>query len=137
MMRLRSLFCLLLALVLLGTCGFAWAEEDEIVEDIWVDPDDELSETIEKATPVLETEEVFTPSHGSAYTDGQGSAYWNTPMDISDEEAVWNMLMEPITVVDLGKIKGKSKSQLTKVQTYLYQEPDEKSKIIGEVSNLS
>ena len=43
MMRLRSLFCLLTVLVLLGTCGFAWAEADEIVEDIWVDPDDELA----------------------------------------------------------------------------------------------
>ena len=75
MMRLRSFFCLLTALVLLGTCGFAWAEENEIVEDIWVDPDDELAEAIEKATPVVEAEEVFTPSHGSAYTDGQGSAY--------------------------------------------------------------
>ena len=137
MKRLRSLFCLLAALVLLGTCGLAWAEEDEIVEDIWVDPDDEPTETVDTAVAVVQTEEVFTPSHGSPYTDGQGSAYWNTPMDISDEEAVWNMLMEPITVVDLGKIKGKSKSQLTKVQTYLYKEPDEKSKIIGEVSNLS
>ena len=58
-------------------------------------------------------------------------------MDISNEQAVWDMLMEPITVVDLGKMKGKSRSQLTKVQTYLYREPDEKSKIIGEVSNLS
>ena len=137
MKRLRSLFCLLAALVLLGTCGLAWAEEDEIVEDIWVDPDDEPTETVDTAVAVVQTEEVFTPSHGSPYTDGQGSAYWNTPMDISDEEAVWNMLMEPITVVDLGKLKGKSKSQLTKVQTYLYKEPDEKSKIIGEVSNLS
>jgi hypothetical protein len=29
-------------------------------------------------------------------------------MDISNEQAVWNMLMEPITVVDLGKVKGKA-----------------------------
>ncbi|MER1994854.1 MAG: L,D-transpeptidase, partial [Eubacteriales bacterium] len=65
------------------------------------------------------------------------SSYWTLPMDITDEEAVWNMLMEPITVVDIGKKKGLSYSQLTKQNIYMYLEPDEDSKIVGEITNLS
>ena len=137
-MKIKSLFCLLSALVLFAAAVPAVAEDD--VEIIWIDLDegtvseaaDELSEDT-----VEDTETVFTPSHGSLYREDIASSYWTTPMDITDEETVWNMLMEPITVVDLGKVKGNSHSQLTKLQTYLYREPDTKSKIVGEVSNLS
>ncbi len=72
--------------------------------------------------------EVFTPSHGSPYEQDLGSAYWTTPMDITDEAAVWNMLMQPITVVEAGK-----KSKET-TQTYLYREPDEDSAKVGVVT---
>ena len=49
-------------------------------------------------------------------------------MDITDEAAVWEMLMQPITVVDTGKKSGE------KEQTYLYREPDENSLKIGVVT---
>ena len=58
-------------------------------------------------------------------------------MDITDTEAVWNMLMEPITVVDMGNVKGRNFSQLTKQNLYMYREPDKSSKIVGEITNLS
>ena len=137
-MKIKSLFCLLSALMLLAAGIPAVAEED--VEIIWIDLDEgTVSETADEPSEesVEDEEGVFTPSHGSPYRKDIASSYWTTPMDISDEETVWNMLMEPITVVDLGKVKGKSHSQLTKLQTYLYSEPDESSKILGEVSNLS
>ena len=129
-MRIRSLFCLLSVFILLFACVPVYGEE-EIIEEVWLDEE-------EPEEPAQEDPgEVFTPSHGSPFSEDIGSAYWTTPMDITDEAAVWDMLMQPITVVDLGKIKGKSRSQLTKTQTYLYSEPDEDSKILGEVSNLS
>ena len=142
-MKIKSLFCLLSVLVLLGSCIPAIAEDEMEYEEEegWLDLDEgTASETADEPAEEpaeASTSGVFTPSYGSKYTKDIGSSYWTTPMDISNEQAVWNMLMEPITVVDLGKVKGKSRSQLTKMQTYLYQEPDEKSKILGEVSNLS
>jgi len=72
---------------------------------------------------------VFTPSYGSAYPVQSGeNSYWSLPMDITDEQAVWEMLMAPITVVDIGKKSGE------KVQTYLYREPDENSLKVGVVT---
>ena len=142
-MKIKSLFCLLSVLVLLGSCIPAIAEDEMEYEEEegWLDLDEgTASETADEPAEEpaeASTSGVFTPSYGSKYTKDIGSSYWTTPMDISNEQAVWNMLMEPITVVDLGKVKRKSRSQLTKMQTYLYQEPDEKSKILGEVSNLS
>ena len=75
-------------------------------------------------------EEAFIPSRGSAYPlrEEETSTYWGLPMDITDETAVWNMLMAPITVVDIGKNSGE------KVQTYLYREPDENSLKVGVVT---
>lgn len=50
-------------------------------------------------------EGVFTPSRRN--TCGHENCYWTTPMDISDEEAVWRMLMAPVTV-----IRGKQREQI-------------------------
>ncbi len=66
---------------------------------------------------------AFTPSRH--VTDGKG--YWQTPMDITDVQAVWDMLMAPVTVV-----KGSQKSQQT-----LYSEPDKDSAPAGEVTRDS
>ncbi|MBP5725719.1 MAG: hypothetical protein J6Y48_01465, partial [Clostridia bacterium] len=136
-MKIKRLFCLLSILALLSASLPVIGEEEE---EQWVNLDEEtVNETAAEAADHSggDAETVFTPSYGSDYREDIASSYWTTPMDIRDEQAVWDMLMEPITVVDLGKLKGKSRSQLTKVQTYLYREPDEKSKIIGEVTNLS
>ena len=115
-MKIKSLFCLLSVLVLLVSCIPAIAEDEMEYEEEegWLDLDEgAASETADE--PAEEpadagTSGVFTPSYGSEYTKDIGSSYWTTPMDISNEQAVWDMLMEPITVVDLGKIKGKSRS---------------------------
>ena len=150
MSRFRISAALFAALILLFSAAFA---ENPGMEDVSIDPDeliliddfdmeevdidwDELTISAEPEPEAAETD-VFSPSYGSPYQDGQGSAYWNTPMDITDEEAVWNMLMEPITVVDLGNKAAKNHSLRTKLNIFMYREPDENSKIVGEVTNLS
>ncbi len=49
--------------------------------------------------------EAFTPSRETAC--GHANCYWTTPMDIRDEQAVWAMLMSPVTV-----LKGRQKEQV-------------------------
>lgn len=71
---------------------------------------------------------VFTPAHGSPF-QGQDTSlnYWTLPMDITDEEAVWEMLMQPMTVV----------SGDNRAQAVLYEAPDEDSKPVGVVTCAS
>ena len=122
--RAAALFAALVFLFPWVLSPAAFAEEEIIIEDA-------DSVYIEEA-PAPETEAeaaaVFTPSMGSPYTEDLGSPYWTAPMDITDEEAVWNMLMQPITVVDPGK-KATEKSQVD-----IHREPDENSKVVGEVT---
>ena len=66
---------------------------------------------------------ALTPSQH--ITDGKG--YWQTPMDITNTAAVWDMLMSPITVV-----KGNQKSQQV-----LYSQPDSNSEPVGDVTRDS
>ena len=125
----RGIAAVLAALMLFS---FAAAEDDLVIEEIVLD--DETAEPAgvpdaPSAAPVQE--EVFTPSWGSPYPTDQGSSYWTLPMDITDEEAVWKMLMEPMTVVRIGSGNQEKK------QTYLYAEPDENSKKIGVVTRDS
>ncbi len=84
----------------------------------------------EEPIPVpAEEDVVFTPSYGSAYplTEKDEGTYWGTPMDITDEEAVWKMLTAPITVYDYD-YSGQRK---------IYAEPDTKSRPIGVVTGSS
>ncbi len=132
MKKLISLF-----LVLMFLLPAALAEE-EIVEDVMLDDEGEEAGFSPDGVSSGSDQSVFTPSYGSEWQSAPGaSAYWTLPMDITNEEAVWNMLMEPITVVDIGKVKNLSRSQMTKKNIYMYREPDENSKIVGEVTNLS
>ena len=103
--------------------------EDLVIEEVMLDEE----ESSEKAEPVSAPEQdvVYTPSYGSPFTQDLGSSYWTLPMDITDEKAVWDMLMEPITVVRIGSGNQEKK------QTYLYQEPSEDSKKIGVVTRDS
>lgn len=64
---------------------------------------------------------VNTPGRG---TCGKPNCFWETPMDYRNEEAMWAMLTAPMTVVD-GNFRG---------QADLYAEPDENSKVIGEIT---
>ncbi len=119
-----------MCLILVLTATFAFAEDvwDESV--VWEDDtsgnviwEDEVTETV-----VPET--VFTPSYGSPYHDPSMN-YWTMPMDITDEEAVWEMLMQPITVADTGK-KNAEKAQIT-----LRAEPSEDAEGVGVVTCVS
>ena len=69
----------------------------------------------------------ITPAYRSEYHPEHEGCYWCTPMDITDEAAVWAMLTAPITVVDIDQMK----------QTEIYAEPDENSKKIGVVTGQS
>lgn len=70
------------------------------------------------------TAKPFTPTYTSPYTSDTSVNYWTLPMDITDEAAVWEVLMQPITVVD-----GKEKNFV-----YLRAEPSEDAEPIGEVT---
>ena len=63
----------------------------------------------------------FIPGSTAA---GQADSYWETPMDITDEAAVWAMLTAPMTVV-----KGNQKKQVL-----LYSQPDENSQPVGDIT---
>ena len=96
---MKKLISLLLVLMLLLPSALA---EDEIVEDVMLDDEEEVTD--DSGASAAEDQSVFTPSYGSQWESAPGaSSYWTMPMDITNEEAVWNMLMEPITVVDIGK----------------------------------
>ena len=76
---------------------------------------------------------VYTPAYGSPYelTEKDQGTYWGTPMDITDEEAIWEMLSAPMTVVDDGR-KDAYKGQLR-----VYSEPDEDSRVTAVVTGES
>lgn len=115
-----ALFCALFLLLSPAAAENAGMTVEEVLPE-----ETDLSEETE---PLPEAETVFTPSYGSPYTSDLGSPFWTTPMDVTDEQAVWEMLMQPITVVHTGK-----KSSETS-QTYLYREPDDASAKVGVVT---
>jgi len=82
----------------------------------------------EKETITAESYEepppVFTPAHLLEPHCQDKHCYWSTPMDITNEAAVWEMLMAPMTVV-----KGNQRRQIR-----LLSEPDEKSALVGDVT---
>ena len=79
--------------------------------------------------PLDPDQSKYTPSYGSPYT-GQDTSlnYWTMPMDIRDEETVWQVLMQPITVLDTGK-KAAERTQIT-----IRSEPDASSPGVGVVT---
>ncbi len=107
--------------------------------DVMIDTDDaEAAETpapthtpepTPAPTPVPTPDIVFTPSYGSPYelTDADMGTYWGTPMDITDEDAVWTMLTAPFTYID-ASYKG---------QTKVYTEPDEDSRTVAVITGTS
>jgi len=70
---------------------------------------------------------AITPALRSAYHPGHSNCYWCTPMDITDEAAVWAMLTAPITVVDINQ----------REQAILYAQPDASSEGIGVITGAS
>ena len=77
-------------------------------------------------TPACRSEEH--PEHGEG-------CFWCTPMDLENEEAIWKMLTAPITVVQAKENAKALDDQMR--QTFVYAEPDEKSKKIGMVTGQS
>ncbi len=91
-----------------------------------------VEETASDLEVVETTDIVYTPSYGSPYTEAvKDYDYWTTPMDITDTEAIWNMLTSSITVLDNGK-KNAQKQQIV-----LRKEPDENSAGVGVVTCIS
>ena len=83
------------------------------------------------AEPQGEKPEAFnpTPALRSQYSHVHkpGNCYWCTPMDITDEETVWNMLTSPIYTLDEDQKK----------QVVIREEPSEKSRGIAVVTGTS
>ena len=85
----------------------------------------------------LVDENAEKPSHetspGIAAEGEQSATYWTMTMgDLTDEQAIWQAMMEPITILDDGKHTGK--------QTCLIRSSpnaDSKDNIIGEVTYKS
>lgn len=104
---MRRLICFFLLLALLIPAG-AVGEEGPSVS-IWPAASD------------------ITPAFRSEYHPEHENCYWCTPMDMTNEAAVWAMLTAPITVVDIDQMK----------QTVIYEEPNEGSRQIGMVTGQS
>ena len=74
-----------------------------------------------------ETGTDITPALRSEYRPGHADCYWCTPMDITDESAVWAMLTAPMTYVDIDQMK----------QALIYAAPDESSTAVAVVTGQS
>ena len=130
MVKIRFFAALLAVLVLFSSAAFAEGDSFE-ADDVDISFEELLGDESARPEEVPEGS-VFTPSSGSPWDHDLGSSYWTTPMDITDTETVWNMLMEPINVIDKGNVKNPTKQNI-----YMYAEPDQGSKIVGEITNLS
>ena len=74
----------------------------------------------------------FTPVYGSPYEGSDAAlSYWTMPMDITDEETVWNVLMQPMTILYASRDKA------DRTQVILREEPDEKSRGVGVVTRIN
>lgn len=98
--------------------------------------DAEAADTEPTVTPkptAAPTPVVYTPSYLSPYalTEADEGTYWGTPMDITDEEAVWKMLSSPFIVVDDGR------KDAYKGQQRVYAEPDDDSRVVAVVTGES
>jgi len=69
----------------------------------------------------------FTPAYPSEHTCTHENCYWNTPMDITNEKAVWDMLMAPMWVINTDQKK----------QVKMYAEPDDASEAIAVITGAS
>ena len=105
---------------------FTGAEDGDVVEDVILTEDGEelvLVDGVAQAATASFT--GFTPSYTSPYdASAEPRSYWNMHMDITDEEAVWEVLMSPMTVLD-----GNERDQVK-----LYETPDTESHVVGLVT---
>ena len=107
MKHINRLLSLLLVIFILCPCAFAEEKSEEIEE--WVD----LSES----DTLLATDVFYhTPNEHSAVKCGHELCFWNLEMGRMDEEAIWKVLTQPVTVIE-----GKQREQVR-----ILAEPDEK-----------
>jgi len=104
--------------------------EGDIVEDEEIPEENEPEATVE---PVEEPagETVFTPAYGSPYQKEEPLNYWNMPLDITDEAAVWDVLMQPMTILYSSKDKAE------RTQVILRAEPSDDSEGVGVVTRMN
>lgn len=105
---------------------------EEIVEAIIFDGDGNIVEDEPEATEEVTAENtVFTPALGSPYQPDESLNYWNMPMDITDEAAVWEVLMQPMTILYSNVDRAE------RTQTVLRAEPSDDSEAVGVVTRMN
>lgn len=104
------LLILIAALILLQAFSLAESKEN-------------TAKRLSPALEMLKNEQGIFPASELSGQEG----YWETRLDISDENAVWQALQAPIYV-----LKGKQKSQ-----TLLLSEPKKNAPPVGEITNAS
>lgn len=108
-----------------------YSDEPLEIEDLSYSND--LFDSVAEPNPSPETlvsethTTIITPAYQSTHQCDHDHCFWNTPMDITNEQAIWDMLMSPITVVD-----GDQKKQV-----YLMSEPNESATKIADVTCAS
>lgn len=104
-------------------------EEPELNEDAPAEREREQDGPAEDFRLGVEPEpSAITPAYRSEeHADHGEGCYWCTPMDLTDEHAIWAMLTSPMTVADINMNK----------QTVVYAEPDENSEGIGMLTGQS
>lgn len=105
---------------------------EEIVEELIFDVDGNIVEEETEADEEAVAEDiVFTPAYGSPYQPDEPLNYWNMPMDITDEEAVWEVLMQPMTILYSNVDRAE------RTQTVLRAEPSADSEAVGVVTRIN
>ena len=110
MKQYRRLIALMLVL-LLALCALAGAAGEEEAEE-------EIELDLETERDTLLATDVFyhTPNEWSAVKCSHDVCFWNLEMGRMDEEAIWTVMIQPVTV-----ISGKQREQVL-----VLAEPDEK-----------
>ncbi len=85
---------------------------------------EDLSAPVDLSAPATEAITAITPGRESC---GKANCFWETPMDYTNEAAIWAMLTAPMTVID-GDFR---------TQVYLRAEPRTDSEAIGEITRAS
>lgn len=123
---------LLAGFVLLFGAAFAEEEDVDLSELLDLSEVEEDLEEVEilppDATLLARDKQWHTPAEGSPYKCNHEVCYWTTPMGYTDEAAVWEMLIQPITVLDANQ----------RHQVKIRKEPDKDcTEYTGEVTGAS
>ena len=108
-------------LILKLTDATGFASTAQHVHIILTDTADEAEPTV-TATPAYET--AVSPSSYSATPSSGELNYWTLPMDITNEAAIWEVMMQPITV-----LKGDQKKSYK-----LRGQPNDDAVAVGEIT---